>query len=406
MNVRDHAVRGSLYAILFFAALVFFISTDPTHVQERAPATSSTSQPAAIGSIVSSSTDASIPQPQPSTTTIALVAPAIPTAVAKTRQVAQQSPAPGTTPSSANAPYTDQASNEVHRLDNPYTFSALPVDQLNTGTRAALVNILCTPKQGGTFSPISGSGVVIDPRGVILTNAHVAQYVLLSQDPRINMQCTIRTGAPARPAYTAQMLYIPPEWVREHAKEFGTARPQGTGEHDYALLYVTGSATNTPLPGSFPFLAPDTRANVAFQGDQVLVASYPAEFLGGTGTEYGLYAASSVSKIGNMLTFSTDTADVLSLGGVIEAQSGSSGGAVVNAWGRLVGLIVTTSAGSTTSERDLHSLSISYINRDLASQRGTSLDTILAGDPAQDAVNFSANVVPSLVEQYWDLMQN
>ena len=48
-------------------------------------------------------------------------------------------------------------------------------EELNLKARRALVNILCTTKRGGLFSPISGSGVFIDPRGVILTNAHVGQ---------------------------------------------------------------------------------------------------------------------------------------------------------------------------------------------------------------------------------------
>src|ERR1700733_7735385 len=56
---------------------------------------------------------------------------------------------------------------------------SLSSTELNTQTRAALVNIECTTIAGGTFEPISGSGVVIDSDGVILTNAHVAQFFLL-----------------------------------------------------------------------------------------------------------------------------------------------------------------------------------------------------------------------------------
>ena len=48
--------------------------------------------------------------------------------------------------------------------------------KINEVTRDAIVNIFCTTKSGGSFKPITGSGVVIDKRGIILTNAHVAQY--------------------------------------------------------------------------------------------------------------------------------------------------------------------------------------------------------------------------------------
>src|SRR3989344_7756180 len=64
---------------------------------------------------------------------------------------------------------------------------------INDETRAALVNILCTPQTG--INGISGSGVVIDSRGVILTNAHVGQYFLLRDylTPG-NITCTVRIG--------------------------------------------------------------------------------------------------------------------------------------------------------------------------------------------------------------------
>ena len=37
---------------------------------------------------------------------------------------------------------------------------------------------------GRLFNPISGSGVIVDSRGVVLTNAHVGQFFLLHDYPR------------------------------------------------------------------------------------------------------------------------------------------------------------------------------------------------------------------------------
>ena len=47
--------------------------------------------------------------------------------------------------------------------------------------KAATVNILCRMQRGGQIAHYTGSGVVIDPTGVVLTNAHVAEHVLLEQ---------------------------------------------------------------------------------------------------------------------------------------------------------------------------------------------------------------------------------
>lgn len=311
-------------------------------------------------------------------------------------------PTPATTTPQEAVP-EEAPANQVLRIENPYPFPQESVADINAAARSALVNILCTPR-GGSLSPISGSGVLIDPRGVILTNAHVAQYVLLSQDPRVNLSCVVRIGGPARAQWVPGVLYIPSVWVDAHASEIRTSKPIGTGEHDYALLIVTASATSAPPPPSFPFIQFDTRDAIGFEGDKVLVASYPAEFLGGIAARYNLFPASSVATIGSLLTFAVRSVDAISLGGIIEAQSGSSGGAVVNAWGRLIGLISTTSSGATTAERDLHALTLSYINRDLNLQSGASLSATLDGNIALKAQVFSDETAPALIETYLDIL--
>src|SRR3989344_2861474 len=84
-----------------------------------------------------------------------------------------------------------------------------PIDEVNAKARAALVNIICVNTEGNVFSPFSGSGVIVNEKGVILTNAHVAQYFLIKKYNGENLlDCTIRTGAPARYAYKAEPLYI------------------------------------------------------------------------------------------------------------------------------------------------------------------------------------------------------
>jgi hypothetical protein len=247
---------------------------------------------------------------------------------------------------------------------------------------------------------------MIDPRGVILTNAHVAQYVLLSENAQINLSCTIRTGSPAQGSWTAMVLYMPPVWVAAHYSELNTDKPTGTGEHDYALLLINGSANGTPLPQQFPSLPYDTRDGIGFAGDQVLVATYPAEFVGGMQTENNLFAASSIATIGQLLTFGQSTVDAISLGGIIEAQGGSSGGAVVNPWGRLIGIVTTTTEAASTADRNLRAITLSYISSDFKAQTGLSLSAFLAGDLASEQADFNTHTAPSLLSQYISKLQS
>jgi len=289
---------------------------------------------------------------------------------------------------------------EISRIENPYPTPPRSFDDVNMTVRGALVNILCMSPHGASIRPISGSGVIIDPRGVILTNAHVAQYVLLSQSPRIDLSCTIRVGSPAVAKWKAEVLFIPPVWVSEHVKEINTSHPMGTGEHDYALLRITGSVDSSPLPAAFPFLSFDTREVIGFLGDPVLGAGYPAEFVGSFNALNNLYTVSSVSKIDQLMTFPGNTVDAFSIGGVIEAQSGSSGGPVVNAWDKLIGMITTTSDGATTADRALHALTLSYIDRDLRAQTGQGLASYLEGDLAAKEQDFNTTWLQHLIDMY------
>ena len=165
-------------------------------------------------------------------------------------------------------------------------------------------------------------------------------------------------------------------------------------------MRITSAINGQPLPappiGGVPFVPIDARDGIAFTDDQVLAASYPAEFAGGIVTQFNLYPASSVTSIKKMMTLSGKTVDVVSLGGIIGAQSGSSGGAVVNAWGRLVGIISTTSEGETTDKRDLHAITLSYINRSISAESGLDLPAILKGDIVGNAYLFNSSTAPAL----------
>ena len=83
---------------------------------------------------------------------------------------------------------------------------------LDTVVKDALVNIFCQYKTEEYIRTTTGTGFFINQKGVILTNAHVAQFLLLddAKDTVEETECVIRTGDPATPKYHAELLYISP----------------------------------------------------------------------------------------------------------------------------------------------------------------------------------------------------
>lgn len=271
--------------------------------------------------------------------------------------------------------------------------------EVNEKIRLALVNIICTTKTGGLFKPISGSGVLIDKRGVILTNAHIGQYLLLKNYIIPNfLTCTIRTGSPAYPRYTADLLYISPRWISEHASDITTQEPLGTGQYDYALLLITGGVAEEKLPDSFPYLSFDLTENGYAKGTPVVLASYPAGFLGGINIQQNLYITSSVGTIDEIFTFKENTFDLFSVSGSVVAQKGASGGAVVGSDGQLIGIIATATDANTTSERSLQAITIGHIERSLNEEIGMNLESFVGNNLGERLQSFQKTLMPALTE--------
>lgn len=275
--------------------------------------------------------------------------------------------------------------------------------EINLKTREALVNILCTTKTGGSFAPLTGSGVLIDDRGIILTNAHIAQYFLLFDYTNNNLECIIRQGSPAQPLYTATLLFISPDWVRDHAADINKDEPKGTGENDFALLKITDSTDpNRKLPARFPALEFNTDKLNPSTTQYVLLAAYPAEYLGGIAIQKDLYIISTITDIKKVYTFGNDTPDLISLGGSPTAQKGSSGGAVVDSQTKLIGLISTESTATTTDAVDLHAITLSHIDDAITKQSGQTFYEVLADNPDQFGIWFKNNLEANLTKLLTD----
>ncbi|MBI3020276.1 MAG: trypsin-like peptidase domain-containing protein [Parcubacteria group bacterium] len=276
----------------------------------------------------------------------------------------------------------------------------LSATALNTLVRASTVNIFCT--LAGETDAASGSGIVIDPRGIVLTNAHIAQYFLLdTRDGEEFVRCAIRTGSPAEKSFSGELLYIPSAWIEAHAENITQNGWADNGEHDYALVRAVLSAEEAT--SSLPALSLAYDGAGLARTEPVLVASYPAGFLGGQAIQKNLWQVSSFTSIKELYRFATtsqDLIDVVSVNGIIGAQEGSSGGALVRTEdGKLLGVVVTRSAGDTTGERDLFSLSIPYVNADIVTDLKKTLQEFLASDIDAYQEWFNENVRPRLKEK-------
>jgi hypothetical protein len=308
------------------------------------------------------------------------------------------------------------ASGGLAETGNPRTFATPPAaqqtptkpqEQINIETRAALVNILCMP-QTGLQSGISGSGVIVDSRGIILTNAHVAQFFLLRDyiTPG-NVNCVVRTGSPAETQYTATLLYLPAAWIAANASQLKAAQAMGTGEDDFAFLLITGRTDPAAtLPQSFAHLPMD-RAYVD-TGDPMLLAAYPAGFLGNEGVQKSLYASSAIAYVTQLFSFSdTKRVDLFSVGGTVVSQGGSSGGAAVRLRdGTLAGIITTETTAATTGERDLRALALAHIDDELAAQGRGGITALLTGDLSAKATAFNTQIAPGETAQLEEVLNN
>ena len=263
-----------------------------------------------------------------------------------------------------------------------------PVAQENLAD--AIVNIYCVQIHDRVKRTVSGTGFFINGRGVVLTNAHVGQYLLLEAVPELGeVDCYIRGGEGAEATYEVDLLYISPSWLIKHANLIGDDEPRGTGENDFALLYVTKAVNGNELPSSFPYLPPATSALTNdYKGHTVILAGYPT--IDST-SEHRRIATTTIT---DLYTFKSGYADIFSLAASSLGHQGISGGPVIDHLGRAIGVITTKDEGTTI----LNAITVAHIDRVMKAEIGFDLISTTEGNLSYRAQLFNATVSPILRE--------
>ncbi len=377
-----------------FALFVSYFNTGPVHVAplERTTPTLVPISPGAATYAVNT-----FPSLALSTSTIDQMFPSGTSAPSEKKT---KTPAPVATPAPVPvkpaAPVVSVKPKPVPSVATPTvaTTTTPPVTSpVLSGLGSAVVNILCTSRTG-TTQGLSGSGTIIDSRGVILTVAHVAQAELLEQayGPE-TMSCVVRTGSPAHTAYKAKVMYLSENWLRNNSTTLISSHPTGNGSDDFALLAITASATGRPLPSSFPSVP---LANIVPNaGNTVQIAGYGAEHLTNTQVFTSLTQTLIQGAVSKVHSFRGGTADALSVDGGDSAQEGASGGAVATSNGALTGVITGSEITSTSSTPLVWAITVDYIRRTFTDATGKDFDSFYQGS-IPDLVNSYAPTAQTL----------
>lgn len=251
-----------------------------------------------------------------------------------------------------------------------------------------VINIVCSERNGNLINVSAGSGVIIDPKGIILTNAHVGQFVLLEDNSdNTNIDCAVYKENIPTFGYRVDVLYISPEWVSENYHLINSTTPKGTGEFDYAFLYITQNTNPTSRrPDSFPYskiILDETNYEI---GKTFTVAGYP----GVPQNLIDILSAGALKKdsisIIDVFTFNKNTTDIFSTSKTFVGARGASGGGVFDKNNNLIGIISTTNGKQNNAS--INALTTVYINSSLKKTTGKSISTITQ-NPEKEVSQFN-----------------
>lgn len=249
-------------------------------------------------------------------------------------------------------------------VDSPLTSPFLK-DKYATNPAQALVNIFCSQKistssSNGKISTlrrtITGSGILINKDGSVLTNAHVAQFPLLSEKNK-NVTCLARYGNPAIGSLPMKVAFISPEWIKTYGQYVNTEGIPQSGKSDFAIIKLVLDNNNLLLPIKIEdsLIKPSVGASVT-------AVAYPADILGKKGINSSLILEKEKLSLQKIYSVGTVQNDVLETGPTSIGQKGSSGGALVNDSDKLIGVISMI----TGSSKNIRAMSTDHIDAELS----------------------------------------
>jgi hypothetical protein len=243
----------------------------------------------------------------------------------------------------------------------PPTPVSLPSTVIYAELDTAVVQLIC-PLGNNLYS--SGTGVIVSPEGLVITNAHVVEK---------STDCELRTGNPAKSFGRMRIVYI--------ADQTRKIPESDIAQDDFAFGRIHALVSDAPSRPPFKFLSFDPSYE-PWRGDQYYAAAYASEFLGDAAITLGnqnLVFATTAAVAAYAANDQSNTSDILELSGNVSTQQGSSGSPIISpATGKVVALVFGENKTSETSGPDTSVRSeFAFLDREVRRTEGISFAALI-----------------------------